>query len=579
MASAAVKSSAVQSAVHAIVEKSTLNKMSAAGKTATAVAKTAASSNARRNKISQWSLNSLIRMKQEMVDPTNTARVFLPTARELVQDVALRLDQQKYNVEQMEQFVHGLNHPYEHHHADNNNDKKVIDTCTEPFWWKQADHKDTPQDRERQTHLEKAEKNLHDLKVLHENTYGIAQTLFAHLDEKFTAASSTSTGAGSSSSTAIVNSQTGASSSEYLDKKETKWIKAALRQIRDRHAMTVENLAEFVITTRPYWNSLSTKTEKEIEDFMDGLVMDFLRGRFGIQLLCEHYLSPYPNASLVDNNNKVLGGSGIVCVECALQTVLEDAISEARILCESHYSHLNTAAPEVVVVVDENSNLNFTIVRPWVHYVLVELLKNAMAKSMERMMEENAIEYLDNDDSDSSSSNMGSNVLPPTIYISIHNEDDHEHDHNDTSDKSKGPTYLSIDVMDQGGGFANNPVLAKSTDILFEFVKTKKHMWDRLDEQQTYATVRSPMQGLGVGLCLSRLAMQHFGGTVELKQHPPLSLENQAALRMTMGGSVVVGDLNAGCVASIKLVKDLDHPEHLFASDDHKWRYAIIYNN
>ena len=86
-------------------------------------------------------------------------------------------------------------------------------------------------------------------------------------------------------------------------------------------------------------------------------------------------------------------------------------------------------------------------------------------------------------------------------------------------------------------------------------------MWDRLDDQQTYAMPSSPMQGLGVGLCLSRLAMEHFGGTVDLKQHPPLSLCQQQAFADY--------DLDAGCVASIRLLKDLDHPEQLFGYENH----------
>ena len=109
--------------------------------------------------------------------------------------------------------------------------------------------------------------------------------------------------------------------------------------------------------------------------------------------------------------------------------------------------------------------------------------------------------------------------LPPAIYISI---DDHHEEGDDLK------SYLSIDVLDQGGGFAK-PELAQNTDVLFDFVRTKTTMWDRMDNQQSYAAPSSPMQGLGVGLCLSRLDMQHFGGTVEVQQHPPLSLCQQHA--------------------------------------------------
>ena len=468
--------------------------------------------------IARWSLNSLARMKTDMGDP-KALQVVTPMARDLAKDVAIRLDEQKLHVEHMERYVQKnlLEGISSNSSSSNENDKEQRDpnttnynsssknsviatsTFSEASWWNNPPKAPPKTDPQRHGILEKAKKNLHDLKVLHESTRDVANALYLHLDQK---------------SQNINDITTEAS---FLDQKETKWIKAALRQVRDRHALTVENLAEFVITTRPYW---------ETPQALDPTVMDFLRGRLGVQLLCEHYLAPYVSGDEQE-------GHGIVCVECPLSVVLEDAIAEASILCESNYSHLVTAAPEVVVV---NQTIgrqdHFTIVRPWVHYVLVELLKNAMAISMERM--------------ERGDSHQG---LPPTIYISID-------DHHEEGDELK--SYLSIDVLDQGGGFSN-PDLTKSTDILFDFVRTKTTMWDRLDDQQTYAMPSSPMQGLGVGLCLSRLAMEHFGGTVDLKQHPPLSMCQQHAFAEY--------DLESGCIASIRLLKDLDHPEQLFGDE------------
>lgn len=478
--------------------------------------------------IQRWSLQSLARLKTDLGDP-QALQVVTPMARDLAKDVAIRLEEQKLHVEHMERYVQqnllqGIsstttttstekdqeqrdpNTPSTNH--SNNNKNKVIATSNfaEASWWNNPPKAPPKTDPQRHGILEKAKKNLHDLKVLHESTRDVANALYLHLDQK---------------SPLNHTSQ----QDSFLDQKETKWIKAALRQVRDRHALTVENLAEFVITTRPYW---------ETPQALDPTVMDFLRGRLGVQLLCEHYLAPSGDE-----------GHGIVCVDCPLSVVLEDAITEASILCESNYSHLVTAAPEVVIV---NQTLgrqdHFTIVRPWVHYVLVELLKNAMAISMERMEEQQR----------GKNSQQG---LPPAIYISID-------DHHEKGDDLK--SYLSIDVLDQGGGFSN-PDLTKSTDIMFDFVRTKTTMWDRLDDQQTYAMPSSPMQGLGVGLCLSRLAMEHFGGTVDLKQHPPLSMCQQHAFAEY--------DVEAGCVASIRLLKDLDHPEQLFG-DENQTPHEIV---
>jgi hypothetical protein len=436
----------------------------------------------------RWTKNSLYRNKQAMEDPSH--RILAPPVLDLARDVALRLHQQQARVEFLQDYVQkslegnqeqvNPNTP-----AGADADRKIITpSYSQPYWWKQMQDGrpvviSADDVNKRETALEKARQNLHNLNVLQQNTKEIAKTFWHHLEHK---------------------------TDPVLDKREQKWLKACFRQIRDRHAMTVENVAEFAITTRPYWDPAAAP-------LLDTAMMNFLKGRLGVSLLCEHALAP----------------QGIIHVDCHLLTVLEEAISEAKLLCESHYSHLHTAAPEVVIVTQTiNRSDMFTIVPPFLHYAMVELLKNAMAKSMELMTKEMEI------------SNC-SNVLPPTIYVSI---DDH-HDDDDNS-------YLSIDVVDQGGGF-KNPELAKDPSILFEFVRTKKTVWDRLDDQQTYAETRSPMQGLGVGLCLSRIMMQHFGGNVELASHPPLRQQQ----------SLEVDTLKPGVVASIKLLKNLDAPEPL----------------
>lgn len=441
--------------------------------------------------IVRWTKNSLYRNKQAMEDPSH--RILAPPVLDLARDVALRLQQQQARVEFLEDYMQktleGGGNP-EQINPNADADKKIITpSYSQPYWWKQMRDGcpvviSADDINKRETALEKARQNLHNLNILHQNTSEIARTFWHHLERK---------------------------TDPVLDKREQKWLKACFRQIQDRHAMTVENVAEVAITTRPYWDATSAAP-------LDATIMNFLRGRLGVSLLCEHALAP----------------QGVIHVNCHLRTVLEEAISEAKVLCESHYSHMVTAAPEVVIV-DQTLNQSdmFTTVPIFLHYALVELLKNAMAVSMERMTKEMEISSC-------------SNVLPPTIYVSIN-------DHHDDDDKS----YLSIDVVDQGGGF-KNPELAKDASILFEFVRTKKTLWDRLDDQQTYAETRSPMQGLGVGLCLSRIMMQHFGGNLELASHPPLGQQH----------SLEVDTLKPGVVASIKLLKNMDTPEPLLGINE-----------
>jgi hypothetical protein len=51
--------------------------------------------------------------------------------------------------------------------------------------------------------------------------------------------------------------------------------------------------------------------------------------------------------------------------------------------------------------------------------------------------------------------------------------------------------------------------------------------------------------------------MSHFGGKLELKEHPPLLHRQQQHLQD------LAEDLDTGSVGSIKLQKDLNYPEQL----------------
>ena len=86
----------------------------------------------------------------------------------------------------------------------------------------------------------------------------------------------------------------------------------------------------------------------------------------------------------------------MIAVNCSLTLIVQDAVAEDHLLSKSHFSHMVTAAHEVILVIQNNAkntnnstndipDVQFTVVRPWLHYVLVELLKNVLATSMERI--------------------------------------------------------------------------------------------------------------------------------------------------------------------------------------------------
>lgn len=144
--------------------------------------------------------------------------------------------------------------------------------------------------------------------------------------------------------------------------------------------------------------------------------------------------------------------------EHSLPTVVEDAALEAKLLVEGYYEE----APPVHVVGDASA----VIYEPWLAYVWTELFKNAMQKTLDQQDE-----------------------LVPIVV-----------------DLSSDPWT----VCDSAGPVTRLPNL--------QFAQTER-LWDRLDDQTTYAMVRSPLQGLGVGLSLSRLVLEHFGGRLDVTKN------------------------------------------------------------
>jgi pyruvate dehydrogenase kinase 2/3/4 len=230
------------------------------------------------------------------------------------------------------------------------------------------------------------------------------------------------------------------------------------------------------------------------------LVDDFLRQRLGIQLLCDHYVSL--------NKGKSNGG---ISVNCTFQNVLTDAIQESKHICDANFG----TAPNVHIShVDNNSMSQITLIRPWVHHAIVELLKNAMTSSMEK----NPFD-------------------PPDIYVEVYTC---HHSHT-----------LKCKIIDQGKGLKN---VAEA----FKFASSSiDHKWDRLNEQQSYAAVRPPIASLGVGLPLSTMMMRMFGGNIHLDQRP-------SGYQVSGHCSCKQDPLKSGVTAELELPFSIDIEEWSF---------------
>jgi pyruvate dehydrogenase kinase 2/3/4 len=296
-------------------------------------------------------------------------------------------------------------------------------------------------------------------------------------------------------------------------------VAALAEEIRTRHAPGLERWVDY---------SLFAHDNDNDDNDDDSAALDaILRRRWSVQLLCDQLV-------------KLSKGRNAVSVNCDVSAVVQEAYTEAAALCDAHWQR----SPDLELVVPDNGSTSdsecgsgipdkavagarATVVRPWLHHALVELCKNAMHATVQRQV-------LEAD----SRSGVAAAVLPPPpppITIRVVSGDD--------------PTLgqvVMIHVEDRGVGLGKDG-LSSVVPWAFQIgtssssSSSSSSKWDRLNVQQSYAPVRSPLNSLGVGLPVSRMMMRHVGGDVALR---PRTDDD--------------GDRHAGpgCVATITLPLD-----------------------
>ena len=338
-------------------------------------------------------------------------------------------------------------------------------------------------DTQSQSEKKRALKNLADLEMLHTGTYKLVHEMLdndAPTLRRYTAA-------------------------------DAALVAATFESIRSRHAMSVEIMADIVIGLRRA-RSLRAgigliAPAGQFCGIDLNLIDDFLRERLGVQLLCDHYVA-------LDKGKKYGG----IAVGCSLGDVVEDAVTEARHVCDANlgtmpdvqveygYDGSFPLPPSLVRLVDPQvvecgyDSVDLTLIRPWLHHALVEILKNAMASSVQRAHD------------------SGEMTTPSEVHVRI----------------VDGLESVSVVIMDQGVGLSEDGMRRA-----FRFAESSSlKRWDRIEEQTSYAMVRQPLGSLGVGLPLSRMMCRMFGGDVAISN------------RGEGGG------FGSGCTAVIQLLRD-----------------------
>lgn len=219
---------------------------------------------------------------------------------------------------------------------------------------------------------------------------------------------------------------------------------------------------------------------EEVQPQVDAILRRFFMSRIGIRFLIQHHIESFTNRD---------GHSGIIQLDCSLPEVVKRAAKDAVAVCRLHLGQ----APAVEV--QEVYPSTFTYVPMHLAYMLTEVLKNACRAVVERHGE-----GFDDE-------------LPPVRVQIVHGHED-----------------VTVKISDEGGGICRTR-LGNIWKFMYSTYRKSRSPWQTAARSRgkygpTAAdSIGNPLQrqkqgavlaGYGVGLTLSRLYAQYFGGDLKI---------------------------------------------------------------
>lgn len=243
-----------------------------------------------------------------------------------------------------------------------------------------------------------------------------------------------------------------------------------------------------------------------IQTFLDRFYMS----RIGIRMLIGQHIAlnmaqASPTKAKINkflngksNNNHISkpdGSSsyvGVICTNCNVGEIAEDAIETAKYICEEYYGLFD--APEIQLVAPGN-DINFMYVPGHLIHMLFETLKNSLRATIEfhmpllkaKMMEEDQELKLEDID-------INDLTFPPIKVIILEGSED-----------------IAIKISDEGGGIARSEI-----PLIWTYLYTTVSETPVLEPEYNQTSFKAPMAGFGYGLPISRLYAQYFGGDLKL---------------------------------------------------------------
>ncbi|KAK6460868.1 mitochondrial branched-chain alpha-ketoacid dehydrogenase kinase-domain-containing protein [Scheffersomyces coipomensis] len=283
----------------------------------------------------------------------------------------------------------------------------------------------------------------------------------------------------------------------------------ALTKIKKRHDATVATMARGVIEWKE--QNKTVLVNADIQNFLDRFYMS----RIGIRMLIGQHIalnqaqasptkqristflngngqksSSQSNGAAAGGYNNKLNYVGVICTDCNVGDIAEDAIETAKYVCEDYYGLFE--GPEIQLIMAKE-DISFMYVPGHLIHMLFETLKNSLRASIEFHTPKLKAKMIQEDPTLKEESIDINDLTFPPIKVII----------------SEGIEDICIKISDEGGGIPRSEV-----PLIWTYLYTTVSETPELDSNQN--SFKAPMAGFGYGLPISRLYAQYFGGDLKL---------------------------------------------------------------
>ncbi|KIH94713.1 pyruvate dehydrogenase kinase [Sporothrix brasiliensis 5110] len=241
-----------------------------------------------------------------------------------------------------------------------------------------------------------------------------------------------------------------------------------LHKIKRRHDGVVTTMAQGILEYKRMRQRM--QIDHNIQSFLDRFYMS----RIGIRMLIGQHIA------LTDqSHHRDPTYVGIICTKTNVHDLAQEAIENARFVCEDHYGLFES--PKIQLVC--NPNLNFMYVPGHLSHMLFETLKNSLRAVVE-------------------THGQDKQEFPVTKVIVAEGRED-----------------ITIKITDEGGGIPRSAI-----PLVWTYMYTTVDRTPNLDPDFDKSDFKAPMAGFGYGLPISRLYARYFGGDLKL-----ISMEGYAS--------------------------------------------------